>query len=404
MFRLFSLNLQKKEDSKMKKKVLNIEMKLAIVLLLFVFATPAFGAAPGIHKGKIVIGAFLPLQSGFAAGATQYRDGAEAYLKYVNDTGGVHGRKVYRIVENDSYNPQQALAVAKKLVDRDGVFAIVSTIGTSTNLASLPFLAQRGVPFINPAGGHNRLNRPTDNIIFAWVPPGIINGIDMANYALDKLGSKKIGIYFQNDQFGKDPRDGVIQALKKRGMEPVAEASYIPSDVDVSAQAVTLMKAGADIVIMACIPKHGSLLLMEAQKLDWKPKFLGMNTMADPITVKLAGTAINGMYINFFTAVETMENKALKKANEILKKYYPDTRPGYWSYLGMSGAIVFVEGAKRAGKDLTREKLISSLETLKDFETGVVPPLTFGPGNHGNADKFGYAIWEDGKIKVIRGW
>jgi len=99
-----------------------------------------------------------------------------------------------------------------------------------------------------------------------------------------------------------------------------------------------------------------------------------------------------------------MENPDLKKANEILAKYRPETKPGYWSYLGMSGAIVFVEGVKRAGRDLTREKLIVAIEEFKDFRLGVVPPLTFGPGNHGNADKFGYAIWKDGKLKVLKAW
>src|SRR5665647_812449 len=98
----------------------------------------AVAAEPGITKDKIVIGAFLPLQSGLAAGASQLRDGADAYFKYVNDTGGIHGRKIEWVVENDSYDPQQTMAVAKKLVDRDGVFAIVSTLGTATNLAVLP--------------------------------------------------------------------------------------------------------------------------------------------------------------------------------------------------------------------------------------------------------------------------
>src|SRR3954447_26721688 len=128
-------------------------------------AFPAF-AEPGISKDKITIGAYLPLQSGLSAGATQLRDGADAYFRFVNDSGGIHGRKIEWLVENDSYNPQQTVAVVKKLVDRDGVFAIVSTLGTATNLAVLPFLTERKVPLINPAGGHERLNAPTDPNVF----------------------------------------------------------------------------------------------------------------------------------------------------------------------------------------------------------------------------------------------
>jgi branched-chain amino acid transport system substrate-binding protein len=116
-------------------------------------AVPSFAwAEPGITNDKILLGSFLPLQSGLAAGATQMKEGCDAYFRFVNDAGGVNGRKIEWIVENDSYNPQQTAAVVKKLVDRDEVFALVSTLGTVTNLAVLPFLAQRGVPIVNPRG------------------------------------------------------------------------------------------------------------------------------------------------------------------------------------------------------------------------------------------------------------
>src|ERR1700736_5671969 len=130
----------------------------------------AAGAEPDVPGDKLILASFLPLQSGLAAGATQMKEGTDAYFKYINDQGGVHGRKIEWIVDNDSYNPQQTAAVVKKLVDRDGVFALVSTLGTVTNLAVLPFLAQRGVPIINPAGGHLLLNKPKDKNVFGILP------------------------------------------------------------------------------------------------------------------------------------------------------------------------------------------------------------------------------------------
>src|SRR6266568_938636 len=104
------------------------------------YARAAVAAEVGISSDRILIGAYLPLQGGLAAGASQLRDGADAYFKHVNDQGGIHGRKIEWLVENDSYNPQQTMAIVKKLVDRDGVFALVSTLGTATNLAVLPYL------------------------------------------------------------------------------------------------------------------------------------------------------------------------------------------------------------------------------------------------------------------------
>lgn len=365
----------------------------------------AWSAEPGITKDKILLGSFLPLQSGLAAGATQMKEGCDAYFRHINETGGVNGRKIEWVVENDSYNPQQTAAVVKKLVDRDEIFAMVSTLGTVTAVAVLPFLAQRKVPIVNPAGGHKLLNEPTDKNVFGILPMSSEIGASMADFAVTKLGAKKVAIFFQNDQFGKDQRDGVVEALKKHNMAAVAEASYVPSDVDVSAQTVALKQADPDVVILGVIPKHGALFAKEAQRLGWKPKMVGHNTVADPVILSLAGPeALEGIYVNLMTAVPTMDTPAVKQANEILAKYYPQTKPGYYPYLGMAGGIIIVEAMKRCGSDLTRAKLISALEGLGHFEPGVLPPIDWSASYHGGPKTFGYAQWKDGKLVVIEGW
>jgi branched-chain amino acid transport system substrate-binding protein len=378
---------------------------LAVGAAATILPGAAQSADAGVTKDKVVLGSFLPLQSGLAAGATQMKEGCDAYFKYINDSGGVNGRKIEWIVENDSYNPQQTAAVVRKLVDRDGIFAIVSTLGTVTNLAVLPFLAQRGVPIVNPAGGHMLLNKPTDKNVFGILPLSSEIGESMADFAVTKLGAKRVAIFFQNDQFGKDQRDGAAEALKKHNLQPVAEASYVPSDVDVSAQAVAIKQADPDAVILGIIPKHGALFMKEAQRFGWKPKIVGHNTVADPVVLDLAGAeALEGVYVNLMTAVDSMDKPAVKKANEILAKYYPQTKPGYYPYLGMAGGIIIVEAMKRAGSDLTRAKLISSLESLGHFEPGVVPPVDWSASYHGGPKTFGYAQWKDGKLTVLQGW
>jgi branched-chain amino acid transport system substrate-binding protein len=227
----------------------------------------------------------------------------------------------------------------------------------------------------------------------------------MADFAVNKLGSKHVAILFQNDQFGKDQRDGAVGALKKLNITPVAESSYVPSDVDVSAQAAAIKQGNPDVVILGVIPNHGALFAKEAQRLGWKPKMVGHNTMADPIMLNLVGPEpLEGMYVNLMTAVSNMDKPAVKKANEILAKYYPSTKPGYYPYLGMAGGIIIVEAMKRAGKDLTRGKLITSLEGLGRFESGVLPPIDWSASYHGGPKTFGYAQWKDGKLDVIQAW
>lgn len=388
----------------MKTKITRRQLLIAGSLSPVLMAAPAWAAAPGVTADKIVIGSFLPLQSGLAAGAAQMRDGADAWFQHVNAQGGVHGRKIEWRVENDSYNPQQTVAVLRKLVDREGVFAIVSTLGTATNLAALPFLNQRKVPLINPAGGNALLNAPTDSNVFGVLPVGESIGKAMVDYAVNTMGAKRVAILFQNDPFGKDPRDGAVEQLKHLGVELVAEASYVPSDIDLSAQAVALRDAEPDLVLMMCITKQGALFLREAQRLGWKPHFLAQNTMGDPITADLAGDALDNVRIALFTAIETMDTPAVKEANAVVAKYHPKTQAGYWTYLGIAGAKIFVKGAEMAGKDLTRESLMDALYSLGHFEPGVVPPLDWSRESHGGPTTFGFAEWQNGKLTMLEGW
>ena len=111
----------------------------------------------------------------------------------------------------------------------------------------------------------------------------------MTDFAVTQLGAKRVAIFFQNDQFGKDQRDGAVEALKNHNLESVAEASYVPSDVDVGAQVVALKRGNPDAVILGIIPKHAALFVKEAQRLGWKPKIVGHNTVADPVVLDLAG-------------------------------------------------------------------------------------------------------------------
>jgi len=388
----------------MKTSITRRQLLAAATLSPLLMTRPAWAAAPGVTSDKIVIGSFLPLQSGLAAGAAQLRDGADAWFRHVNDQGGINGRKIEWRVENDSYNPQQTVAVLRKLVDREGVFAIVSTLGTATNLAALPFLAQRKVPLINPAGGHARLNAPTDPNVFGVLPVGQTIGKAMVDYAANTMNAKRIAILFQNDPFGKDPRDGAAEEIARLGLELVAEASYVPSDVDLSAQAVALRDAKPDVVLMMCITKQGALFLREAQRLAWAPGFLAQNTMGDPITAELAGDALNDTRIILFTAIETMDTPAVVEANAIVNKYHPETKAGYWTYLGIAGAKIFAEAAKRAGKDLTRESLTEALYSLGHYAPGVVPPLDWSKESHGGPTTFGFAQWQNGKLVTLKGW
>jgi len=361
-------------------------------------------AEPGITATEIRLGGVLPLQSGLSAGATQYRDGLDSYFKWVNANGGIHGRKIVWSAENDSYNPQQAVAVVKKLVDRDDVFAIVGTLGTTNTLAMLPFLKQRGVPILGPLGSHPSINEPEDKNVFPMSPMGPLHGKSLAQFANESLKAKRIAVFYQDDQYGKELLSGAKKYAAENGMTVVGEAAYVPSDVDVSPQVLALSKTQPDAVLMAVIPKQGALFLQGAQRIGFKSAFLAPQLMADPIAKQLAGDAINGLYMNVYVAHESMTTPAVKEAKEMLAKYAPQTPPGYWAFAGMSGAKMFHLAAQKVGKDLTREKLIAQLNSMGKLSTGLVPPVTYTDARRAGPESFGYARWENGSVTMMKLW
>jgi ABC-type branched-subunit amino acid transport system substrate-binding protein len=365
---------------------------------------PSYAANEGVSDTEIKIGAFMPLQGGLAAGAAQYRDGAASYFQWVNDQGGINGRKVNWIAQNDSYNPQQAVAVSRELVDREGVLAVVSTLGTATNMAALPYLKRRGIPLIAPLATDPALNTPKDRIVFPLSPSGSTHGTAMAKFVAENLKARKLAVFYQDDQFGKDILEGVKTYAKQNGLEIVATASYVPSDIDVSPQAQQLRQANPDAVINSAIPKQGALMLIEAEKMGWKTNVIATQQLGDDVAKRLAGSAINGLYLELYSAVTAMKTPAVEQAISILQKYAPKTPAGYWAFMGMAGAKAFAEGARAAGKNLTRESLMNGLESLKVLKTGLVPPLDYSAGHHSGPTELGYGQWQDGEVKLVRNW
>lgn len=375
---------------------------LAATLAGACIASPSRAQAPGVTEDEVLVGAFLPLQSGLAAGAVQVRDGTNAYIQHVNENGGVNGRQIEWLVENDSYNPQQSVAAARSLVERDGIFAFMSTLGTVTNLAVLPYIQQRHVPLIGPIVGSPRLLEPEAKEVFGVLPTGVERGRAIGKYVIEDLDAERIAILYQNDDFGKDPYDGLVEVLEEAGRELVAEASYEPSDIDMSSQIARLRGAEPDVVVLAGIPKPVALFLNTAEKQGWNPTWVGPSLLADPLFAELAGTAVEGMHIVFDVALPNMPEA--QEANEILTQYAPDTRPGYFAYNGMIGAMLLVEALKQIEGEPTRDALMEAMESIKDFESGIFPPITYSEEDHAGVDKFGIAVWRGGELEVTRSW
>ena len=343
---------------------------------------PPAVAVPGVTDTEIVIGSWGP-QDG-PAGAYGVIDRAiAAYFKMVNEQGGINGRKVRFIYENDSYQPAKTVAAVKKLVEEDKVFALVAGLGTANNMAVMDYLVQNNVPHVAPATGSSAMAVPLKKNVYAVQMNYMTEATLLTQYALDQWGSKKVAVFYQNDAFGKEGLDTINAELKKRGLPEAVAVSYEAADTNFAAQALKLQTSSADTVILWAVPKPGGSIIAEMSKIGFKPKMLASAVINDPAIFQLAGPGIEGLVIPaWIPAYDDLTNPKIVEYQAFMKKYAPNEQIGGFSLSGYVEAQVMTEALNRTGKELTRERFIQTLDQMKDYKGSVLPNVTYSPTDH----------------------
>jgi len=343
---------------------------------------PAKVPVPGVTDTEIVLGSWGP-QDG-PAGAYGVIDRAvAAYFKMVNDQGGINGRKIRFIYENDSYQPAKTVAAVKKLVEEDKVFALVAGLGTAQNLAVMDYLIQNNVPHVAPATGSTAMAVPLKKNVYAVQINYLTEATLLIQYALDQLGPKKIAVFYQNDSFGKEGLDAVNAELKKRGLPEAVGVSYEAADTNFAAQALKLQTSGADTVFLWAVPKPGGSVIAEMSKIGFKPKLLASAVINDPAIFQLAGSGIEGLVIPaWIPAYDDLTNPKIVEYQEFMKKYAPNEQIGGFSLSGYCEAMVMAEGLRRAGKNLTRETFLQAMDQMQNYAGSPLPNVSYSPTDH----------------------
>ena len=343
---------------------------------------PTTVPVPGVTDAEIVLGSWGP-QDG-PAGAYGVIDRAvAAYFKMVNEQGGINGRKIRFIYENDSYQPAKTVAAVKKLVEEDKVFALVAGLGTAQNLAVMDYLVQNNVPHVAPATGSTAMAVPLKKIVYAVQINYLTEATLLIQYALDQLGSKKIAVFYQNDSFGKEGLDAVNAELKKRGLPEAVGVSYEAADTNFAAQALKLQTSGADTVILWAVPKPGGSVIAEMSKIGFKPKMLASAVINDPAIFQLAGSGIESLVIPaWIPAYDDLTNPKIVEYQEVMKKYAPNEQIGGFSLSGYCEAMVLAEGLRRAGKNLTRETFLQAMDQMQNYAGSPLPNVSYSPTDH----------------------
>jgi len=359
---------------------------------------------PGVTATEVVVGSW-GTQDGPAGAYGAIDRTVDAYFKKVNDEGGINGRKIRFIYENDSYQPAKTVAAVKKLVEEDKVFALVGGLGTAQNAAVMDYIVQNNVPHVWPATGTTALAVPLKKNVYAVQLNYTTEATLATQYALDQMSAKKIAVFYQNDAFGKEGLDAVQAELKKRGLAAAAAVSYETADTNFSAQALKLQTSGADTVIIYAVPKPGGSIIAEMGKIGYAPKLLSSSVINDPAIFQLAGSAINGMLIEaYLPAFDDVSNPKIVEYQAFMAKYAPKEQIGGFTESGYAYAQVFMEALKRAGKELTREGFMQNLDQMKDFTGSLVPSLSYSATDHAGVKAAYFQAAKDGKFVTVTGY
>lgn len=368
-------------------------MKLRVLgTMLFAAALGATSAlaqstAPGVTDTEVTIGITTPL-SGPAAAWSATALGAEAWAKYVNEQGGVYGRKIKVVMKDDGYNPGRALANVNEM--KDSVFALVGLLGTAVLNANKDNIADAKLPTIWPYGNPQVFaKQPREKLrtVFMVYPDYGDEGEFLVQQAAKLTGAKKVAIFYQNDDYGKGGLEGVKRGVGKLAgsVTLAAEVSYEVADRELSTQALKVRESGADAVILYSTATHAAGLIKEMAKVGYRPKIFASFPLGDrQVMFRLLGELWEGAYYNVTGAVPG-EPEA-DRIVDIMLKQEPKLK-GRES-LGLSGVVAMmatVEGLKRAGKNLTRDGFIDAMESIKGWTPEkLTAPITWGPNRrHG---------------------
>ncbi|MBI2503828.1 MAG: ABC transporter substrate-binding protein, partial [Candidatus Latescibacteria bacterium] len=372
--------------------------KLLVVLALIStgFAWSFAEEVPGVTDSTIRVGMITDLTGPLAFVGQEASAGARLYLDQVNEQGGVYGRKIDLIVEDDGYQPPRTIAAFRKLVDQDRVFCFAGSMGSSTTTATFPFIERERIPLIAPLTFASAMHTPPKQYLFAMDPSYNIQAWIIVKYLLEveKAQSPRLAVLYQDDDYGQDGLKGLREAAAHYNLPIVAEESYKKGAVDFSTQIFNLRKADPTHVVLWTVYREAAAVLKEARMADWHPQFIGGLPIADDKTLELAGTDAEGLLALQIIDFQS-QDELMKQYRELLKKHAPDHRLSLYHAGDFWSAQALVEGLERAGRDLTREKLVEAMESFKGWDGSIGPPLSYGPNLRGGKNTSAFLVRAD---------
>ena len=355
-------------------------------LLGILLAWPCLAQQRGVTKDTIKLGLILVKTGPVAALGLPNGNGMTDYFHYLNDQGGINGRKVEVIWEDDQFEAPKSVAAFKKLITRDEVLTIITTGGSQQTIANLKNINEYKVPNI-PNALMKEFYEPYQPYIFAMGATYEAQYECIVDYIFNDLKEKhpRIGVVYEKKEYGKIGLEAIRKRAKAYGVDLAAELVLPTGAVDASSQVLTLQENKVDYVITCVLLPPAITYLKTAQKYNyWPKKTFGFNWATDDMIVKACGEAAKNFIGVNFVGSWSDDSPGLKLVRQIAEKY-KRTDIGLTSLYvnGVGVSMLFAEGLKRAGNNLTPDGLKAALESLRNFDTGgIFPPVTYTNKSH----------------------
>jgi branched-chain amino acid transport system substrate-binding protein len=378
---------------------------IMVSLTLAIVISTASAQTPGVTDNSILIGSCSALDGPTRFLGSQTVVGATTYLHSVNDDGGIFGRKVQLLAFDDGYDPDRAPACFKRMM-KEGVFALGFFVGTPTAKVYVPMAQQEKIPVVGLFTGAEMLYEPLKH----YVINVRASYYDETREQVDKLWNvnvRKIAVIYQDDAFGKTVLDGVKLALERHNSAPVALGTFARNTVDIDEGLRTIMAAHPQAVVVVGPYSPVAAVVKKAHAAAWRPQFLTVSFVGTEEFIKEAGRDAEGTIITqVVPPYDRTDYTTVALYRQSLSRYYPDAAPNFVSLEGFVDAMVLVEGLKRAGKDPTREKLISGIESIHSMNIGMGPKLLldYGRNDHKGFDNVYPTIVRNGQPILLTDW
>ena len=359
-----------------KRRVLRVLLSLALLA-----PWGALRAGPGVTDSEIVIGQSLGLTGPLAAMAPELLNITKTYLDGINAQGGVHGRRIRMVTEDDAYKPENSVRLVGKMIAQDHVFALANLTGTANVAAVLPLLAKEDppVPLISPFTGANLLRDPPINHVFN-VRASYGDEVEKLVQHLTTLGVQRISVLWMNNGFGKDGLAGARKSMEKRGLKLHSDASIQADSSDVQQAVQTLSATEPDAIIMITAGAPTVTFIKAYRMVSRAACFYTTSVMGSQSTIQALGPDGVGVVVTSVVPFPWSQSMPVaREYREVLKKAGMEATVSFIGLETFINAKVLVEGLRRAGRDLTRPRFIQAMESLQRFDVGGFE-VDFGKG------------------------